>query len=89
MAHPKSSQKSLRVSLRRRARNKPVRSALKTFVGNAQQLVAKRDVEGARVAVTTAVSAIDKAATKGVIHPNSAARRKSRLMRKLAQVTSA
>ena len=63
-------------------RNKPVRSAAKTYISRAEKLIALQDKESARAAVIKAVSVLDKAAEKGIIHPNNAARRKSRLMRK-------
>ena len=67
----------------RRLRNKSVRSRSKTAVKEAEQLIAAGDTEKAKGGVTAAVSSLDRAAAKGVIHPNNAARRKSRLMKKL------
>ncbi len=64
-------------------RNKPIRSAVKTYISKAERLIAQRDLEAAAAAVITAISHLDKAAEKGVIHKNNAARRKSRLMHKL------
>jgi len=81
-----SSEKSARVAERKRARNKPVRSSLKTHVKTAQTVVASGETEDAKKAVNGAISALDKAARKHVIHPNSAARRKSRLMSALANI---
>jgi len=52
-------------------------------------LIAAGDLEEAREAVHAAVSALDKAAQKGVIHKNKAARRKSRLMKQLNQLERA
>ncbi len=83
MANTKSALKMIRVAERRRARNKPVRSAVKTYSSKAEQLIARSNVEGAASAVVQAIRELDMAATKGVIHKNNAARRKSRLMRKL------
>ena len=85
MANPKTSLKALRVSNRRRAYNKPVRSSIKTFTAKVADAVAAKDPEVSRTAAAEAVSMIDRAASKGVIHPNQAARRKSRLMKKLNQ----
>lgn len=72
-------------------RNKPVRTLCKTHISTAEKLIFAGDLEAAQTAVVTAVSALDKAAEKGIIHPNNAARRKSRLMKKLntAQASSA
>ncbi len=86
MAAGTSSEKSARVAERKRARNKPIRSSLKTHVKTAQTVVASGETEDAKKAVNGAISALDKAARKHVIHPNSAARRKSRLMSALAKI---
>jgi len=83
LANTKSAQKQIRVSQKKRARNKPVRSQAKTLVGKAEELIFSGDIEPAQGAVTAAISSLDKAARKGVLHPNSAARRKSRLAKKL------
>ncbi|MCL5958969.1 MAG: 30S ribosomal protein S20 [Chloroflexi bacterium] len=82
MANIKSAIKRIRVSQRKRARNKPVRSAVKTFVTKAEKSIAQGQAEEASQAVGTAISVLDKAASKGVLHRNNAARRKSRLMNK-------
>ena len=85
MAGTKSAQKAARVAQRKQSRNKPIRSALKTYISKAERHILSDELDPAREAVTTAASALDGAAVKGVIHPNSAARRKSRLMKKLNQ----
>lgn len=85
MANTKSAIKMIRVAARRRARNRPVRSALKTYIGKAQGLIVAGQVGEAQTSVREAISALDKAAERGIIHPNQAARRKSRLMKKLNQ----
>jgi len=72
----------VRVSQRRRDYNKPIRSQAKTYVKKAEQLISSNELELAAEAVKQAIAALDKAAQKGVIHPNNAARRKSRLMKK-------
>ena len=64
-------------------RNRSGRTFVKTSVAKAEQLISAKDIEAAKSEVTKAVSALDKAAKKRIIHPNQAARRKSRLMRKL------
>jgi small subunit ribosomal protein S20 len=68
---------------RRRVRNKSVRSAVKTSLTKAEKLISKKETEAASAEVVQVVSTLDRAAKKGVIHPNQAARRKSRLMKKL------
>jgi small subunit ribosomal protein S20 len=68
---------------RRRMRNRSGRTFVKTSIAKAEQLIAAKDTEAAKDEVVKAASALDKAAQKGIIHPNQAARRKSRLMRRL------
>ncbi|MEI6045674.1 MAG: 30S ribosomal protein S20 [Chloroflexota bacterium] len=82
MANIKSAIKSIRKDTRRTMRNKPVRSALKTYVKSAVVSIGKGDETLSQEAVRVAASKLDKAAQKGIIHPNQAARRKSRLMTK-------
>lgn len=82
MANIKASIKQIRQDRRRTARNKPVRSSLKTFVKNARGWIDNGDEPTSVEAVRIAVSKLDKAAEKGIIHKNQAARRKSRLMKK-------
>ena len=82
MANTKSAIKMIRVSERKRIRNKPIRSATKTYVSRAEKIIGQQDKESAQDAVVKAISALDKAAEKGIIHRNNAARRKSRLMKK-------
>ncbi len=89
MANTKSAIKMIRVAARRAARNKPIRSEVKTLVKQARTEISGGDMEKAQAEVRVAVSALDKAATKGVIHKNAAARRKSRLMKRLAKAESA
>jgi small subunit ribosomal protein S20 len=82
LANKKSALKAMRVAARRRARNRPIRSAVKTYFKRAERAIA----EGPEAAVKAAIMAqraIDKAVSKGVIHRNTAARRKSRLMKKI------
>ena len=80
MPNIKSAEKRLRQSIQRRARNRPIRSQTRNLVKTANETVAA--VEDATQAIRDAVSALDRAARKGIIHPNSAARRKSRIMKR-------
>ena len=84
----KSAQKQVRVSERRRLRNKSVRSLCKTNITKAERLIFSGELELAQKAVVVAITSLDKAAEKGIIHPNNAARRKSRLMKKLNEAQS-
>jgi small subunit ribosomal protein S20 len=90
LPHIKSAQKQARVNEKRRMRNKSYRSQAKTNVTKAEKLIFSGELEAAKEGVVAAVSSLDRAAEKGIIHPNNAARRKSRLMKKLnkAQASS-
>lgn len=79
----------MRVSERKRLQNKPVRSLAKTRVTKAEKLISAGELETAKAAVVSAISSLDKAAEKKIIHPNNAARRKSRLMKKLNKAQAA
>jgi small subunit ribosomal protein S20 len=79
----KGEQKQVRATERRRLRNKSIRSQCKTSITKAERLIFTGKLEAAQEAVMAAISSLDKAAEKGVIEPNNAARRKSRLMKKL------
>lgn len=83
MANTKSAIKRARQNPKRRARNRVVRSSTRTYIKKARTLIEGEDAALAAEAVREAVSALDKAAQKGVIHRNNAARRKSRLMKRL------
>ena len=83
MPQIKSAQKQVRANERRQLRNKSTRSQCKTSITKAEKLIFSGELESGRGAVMVAISSLDKAAEKGIIHPNSAARRKSRLMKKL------
>ena len=85
MPKSKSVQKAARAAERKRLRNRSIRSATKTYVTRAESLILNNELEAAQPAVVTAISSLDKAAKKRVIHPNTAARRKSRLMKKFNQ----
>jgi small subunit ribosomal protein S20 len=85
----KSAQKQVRVTERRKLQNKSITSLCKTNVTKAERLIFSGELEAAREAVTVAITSLDKAAEKGVIHPNNAARRKSRLMKKLNEAQAA
>lgn len=75
----RSAEKAHRQSLQRRLRNRAVKSATKTAVKKANEAIVSGDLNAARDAVRAAIVTLDKAAAKGVIHANNAARHKSRL----------
>ncbi len=72
----------MRSSLGKQKRNRSVRSATRTHVAKAVRAIENGDVEQSESAVKRALKALDQTARKGVIHPNNAARRKSRLMKR-------
>jgi small subunit ribosomal protein S20 len=74
--------KRVRQELRRRAVNRRARSEAKTLVQHASAIALGREQGDGPEAITAAISALDRAADKGIIHKNNAARRKSRLMAK-------
>ena len=86
MANHPSSLKRIRSSERRRKRNRLVRSGTRSAVKKARMSISAGNVDEAEAAVLAAVSALDSAASKGVIHKNNAARRKSRLFKQLAKL---
>ena len=89
MANTRSAQKAMRQTERRTAHNRAARSAVRTFVKKASLAVTSpSDGASAAETVRQAVKALDKAAKRGIIHPNAAARHKSRLMSR-AQALSA
>ena len=89
MAHHASAQKRMRQSEQRRARNRKNLSQLKTPVKKLRAAIAGGDAEAAKKLLPQTVGEIDKAAKKGVVHDNAAARYKSRLSRKVSALGAA
>ena len=85
MPNNAAAEKRMRQEQRRRAFNRSTKSIVKTHVTKARQAIATPTIssEVADEVVRKAISELDKAAKKGVIHRNNAARRKSRLMKQL------
>lgn len=79
MANIKSAKKRILVNRTKAERNKSIKSAVKTSIKKVEAAVAAKDKEAAVAALQNAISTIDKAATKGVYHKNTAARKVSRL----------
>lgn len=84
MANIKSAIKRNKQNEKRRLRNRIFAGRARTFVRKAQAVIESGEQEDARQVTLQAISALDKAAQKGVLHKNNAARRKSRLMKRLA-----
>lgn len=87
MANTKSSEKRIRSNERKRVRNQKYRSRVKTMVRKAEEQIVSG--ESSEEAIRLAMSTLDKAAGKGIIHKNNAARRKSRLAAKLVKFQNA
>ena len=83
MAHHASALKQMRQGLKHRDRNRRNLSRLKTRIKTLRSAIAKGDATEVKSALADTVSEIDKAAKKGVIHDNAAARYKSRLSRRV------
>ena len=84
MANTRSAKKRIRQNEKHRVRNRVYRGRARTFVKNARLAIDTGDIDAARTATLEAVSELDQAAQKGVLHKNNASRRKSRLMKSLA-----
>lgn len=78
--------KAARLVERKRLRNRSVRSVMKAYTSKAEKLIGTEESESAQQAASLAVSSIDKAIKKGVIHRNKGARLKSSLVKRLNQV---
>jgi len=89
MANTQSAKKRVRASLRKRDRNRSTRSAVKTLVSRARRPALPEAASLTSEEVRRAISALDKAAEKGVLHANNASRRKARLMSALAKLAPA
>ena len=86
MANIKSQIKRNKQNEKRRVRNRVYRGNARTSIKKARAAMESGVVEDARQATLLAISALDKAAQKGILHKNNAARRKSRLMKRLAEL---
>ena len=79
LANIKSAKKRILVNETRAARNKAIKSKVKTCVKKVEAAVAANDKEAAKAALTVAISTIESASSKGVYHKNNAGRKVSRL----------
>ena len=83
MAHSKSSKKRVFIGERNAARNKSIKSRVKTFVKKVLIAVEAKNVDEAKAALQVAYKELDKAVTKGVLKKNTVSRKKSRLTLKV------
>ena len=88
MANIKSQIKRNRQNEKRRMRNKSVKSSLKTAIRKFHEATASGDAEAAATLMRDAARKLDKAVSKGVIHKNQAANRKSAIARKLQSLSA-
>ncbi len=90
MANTTSAEKRNRQSQKRRARNQSVRSTVKTAVKGFREAAGAKDLDAGKVkdALSSAIRTLGKAATKGVLHKRTAARRTSRLMKAANRATA-
>jgi len=86
LANIKSAIKRNRQNEKRRVQNRIVRGSTRTQVKKAKEAIGEENKEAALLEVQEAVKKLDRAASKGVIHKNNAARRKSRLFKQLAKL---
>ena len=86
MANIKSAKKRILVTETKTARNKAIKSKVKTYVKKVETAVEKKDVEAAKVALKEAISEINKAGSKGVYHKNTCARKISRLTKAVNEI---
>jgi len=89
MANTKSAKKDLRRNAKRRIRNQATKSALKTYIKKTRTAITTGDASQTADALKLAVQALDKAAKRGIIHKNQAARRKSRIAKRAAAAAKA
>lgn len=80
MPNLKSSKKDVERSQIKKVRNTAAKSAIKTFIRKGKEVAGTGDAAATAESVKKAVSAIDKAVKRGIVHKNTAARKKSRLM---------
>lgn len=84
----KSALKANRQNIKRREHNRQLRSKLRTSLKRIRVLLDKNEVDGAKAALSETVSIVDKMATKGIIHRNTAGRYKSRISARLTKASA-
>ena len=88
MPRTRTARKADRASKRKQARNRSIKSAVKTHMTRVEKLIYDNDLEQAQALAITTISTLDRAAQKKVLHPNTVSRQKSRLTRKLNKALS-
>ena len=83
MANTSAAKKEVRASARRAVRNRSAKSAVKTSIAKVRRASTSDGVEALTDLATAAISSLDRAAAKGIVHANNAARRKSRIAKRV------
>ena len=89
MPRTRTARKADRASKRKQARNRSIKSAVKTHMTRVEKLIYDNDLEQAQTVAAITMSTLDRAAQKNVLHPNTVSRQKSRLTRKLNKALAA
>jgi len=88
MANIKSAKKRIDTNNKKRALNQSQKTEMRSLIKHIEKLIAANDVEGAKAKMPETTKKIDKAIQKGVIHKNNGNREKSRLMKKVNEVSA-
>ncbi|GAA5415567.1 30S ribosomal protein S20 [Paraliobacillus ryukyuensis] len=88
MANIKSAIKRVRVNNDQRAHNAPIKTDMRSHIKRVEKLVADHNVDDAKKALQQAIKRIDKAVQKGIVHKNNGDRQKSRLTKKVNQLSA-
>jgi len=86
VAKSKTPAKRARINEENRLRNKAQKTKLKNAIKRYESALASNDVENAQVSLVNAISLVDKSVSKGILHKNTAARKKSALTKKFNQI---
>ncbi|WP_117169169.1 30S ribosomal protein S20 [Paraliobacillus sediminis] len=88
MANIKSAIKRVRLNNDKRAHNAPIKTEMRSNIKRVENFVAEKNVESAKTALQSAVKKIDKAVQKGIVHKNNGNRQKSRLTKKVNELSA-
>lgn len=86
MPHSRQAKKRMKQNEGRRLKNKAVKSSMRTQIKKVDKAIEAKDVAAAEKELAAAMKKLDKAAKSNVIHPNQAARRKSRIQKRINEV---
>ncbi|MBN1854619.1 MAG: 30S ribosomal protein S20 [Pirellulales bacterium] len=86
MPNTKSAKKRLRQNVTRRSRNRSIKSSVRTQIHQVRQAIQENDIQRSEIAFRLTTKKLDQAAAKNVVHPNKAARLKSRLSKAIQKI---